>query len=303
MATETKTFYPSAHTDETDATVVNPTNPVGKGPNNSTYAGIRPRAKNREGYVFWPFDVSEIPDKAEITSVSCEVKAAVGNSSVTVGLRLYSGTTAKGTANKVTSAEGNIYTLSGAVFTRSELENIRLKFGVTTTTTGPSYFGKFYGSGLTVAYTYRAEKFMLKLSGAWHDIARVFKKVNGIWVEQTELSGVVDDGVRYQNGGEIISPKKTVTITGSGDATYAYVTINGTNYTTATTVEVDTGDEISITVYGNGSSYPGYVTLNGETVLNTSGQYTHTVDSACTVRLSVAEVGKFMQGSAEISTS
>lgn len=57
------------------------------------------------------------------------------------------------------------------------------------------------GADLTVTYTYQSEKFMLKLGGAWHDAARVFKKVNGIWVEQTELANVIEDGVRYQNGG------------------------------------------------------------------------------------------------------
>lgn len=44
----------------------------------------------------------------------------------------------------------------------------------------------------------------------WHDIARTFKKVSGIWVEQEELANVIEDGVRFQNGGEIESTGPTL---------------------------------------------------------------------------------------------
>ena len=57
---------------------------------------------------------------------------------------------------------------------------------------------------------------MLKLGGAWQDIAHVFKKVNGIWVEQTELANVIEDGVRYQNGGEYVAPVQKISFTIAG---------------------------------------------------------------------------------------
>ena len=60
---------------------------------------------------------------------------------------------------------------------------------------------------------------MLKLDGAYNDVARTFKKVSGIWVEQTDLANVIEDGVRYQNGGEIKSTGPTLisfTIDGIG---------------------------------------------------------------------------------------
>lgn len=109
-------------------------------------------------------------------------------------------------------------TVSDGIWTRAELGAIRLR----------TYFQNkglfalalvFYGADLTVTYTYQSEKFMLKLGGAWHDIARVFKKVSGIWVEQTDLANVIEDGVRYQNGGEYVSPVKKISFT-----------INGTSY-------------------------------------------------------------------------
>lgn len=60
-----------------------------------------------------------------------------------------------------------------------------------------------YGADLTVTYTYQSEKFMLKLGGSWTDVARVFKKVSGIWVEQESLEGVVDTSKKLVTGGEI----------------------------------------------------------------------------------------------------
>lgn len=79
-----------------------------------------------------------------------------------------------------------------------------------------------YGADLTVTYTYQSEKFMLKLGGSWAGAARVFKKVSGIWVEQEELANVVEDGVRYKNGGEIESIAPPVTLIS--------FTIDGTSY-------------------------------------------------------------------------
>ena len=64
----------------------------------------------------------------------------------------------------------------------------------------------FYGADLTVTYTYQSEKFMLKLGGSWEGASRVFKKVSGIWVEQTELANVVDQTKRLVNGGEYVPP-------------------------------------------------------------------------------------------------
>lgn len=130
---------------------------------------------------------------------------------------------------------------------------------------------------------------MLKLGGAWHDIARVFKKVSGIWVEQEELANVIEDGVRYKNGGEYVAPKKTVTIKGTGDSSSGYVTINGTKYTSAATVRVEGGTTVGITLDCTMYNLMCKVTLNGTVVHENSTTnaetYYHIVDSDCTITL------------------
>lgn len=214
MATETKTFYPGAYkADSNDYYgMKNATNPVGKGSANTTYASFENRPY-QSGIVYWPFDTSIIPAEATIDSVACMAKGSC-NSSTKGSMQLYSGTVAKGSATS-TKTSAAVYNLSCGTWTRAELDNIRLLTKITNTNSGSSIF-YFYGADLTVAYTYQSEKFMLKLGGAWQDIAHVFKKVNGIWVEQTELANVIEDGVRYQNGGEYVAPVQKISFTIAG---------------------------------------------------------------------------------------
>ena len=221
MATETKTFYPGAYDSGASSvqSVTNATNPVGKGSTNTTYATINLVTGSRATTtIYWPFDLSAIPSGAEIDSVSCKVKASVSSTSGvgSASVQLYSGSTSKGSSTSILSTSTSAKTLSVGTWTRSELQNCRLclKAQRVTSSTSTTRSLLFYGADIAVTYTYKNEKFMLKLSGEYNDVARTFKKVSGIWVEQTDLESVVPDNVRYQNGGEYVSPYKTVTITG-----------------------------------------------------------------------------------------
>ena len=66
-----------------------------------------------------------------------------------------------------------------------------------------------------------------------------------------------------------------VTITGTGHATYAYATINGTTYTAATSdIEVLPGDVITLSVYSL-SSNAGTITIDGTVVASVSNTTTN----------------------------
>ena len=61
----------------------------------------------------------------------------------------------------------------------------------------------FTWSSLIVTYTYTlpsSEQMMMKVSGAWQEVTTVYKKVNGVWVEQTELSTLFDTSTNYVKG-------------------------------------------------------------------------------------------------------
>ena len=205
MATETKTFYPQAHVGAVGYSISNATNPVGKGASNTSYARIAARRSTNDGesYCYWPFDVSVIPSEATIDSVICKVKAKLSNNDVAEGfLWLFSGDVEKGSDILITETSETIYTLQHDIWTRSELSYIRLSTRINSPSTSTRYLD-FYGADLIVTYSCQSEKFMLKLDGAWHDVARVFKKVNGVWVEVDDLSTAVDTSKKLVNGGQI----------------------------------------------------------------------------------------------------
>lgn len=135
---------------------------------------------------------------------------------------------------------------------------------------------------------------MLKLGGAWHDIARVFKKVSGIWVEQTELANVVDQTKRLVNGGEC----KTVTFEGNGSS-YASVIIGETTYNSPGSVSVLPGTVIKAVVQGNSTSVTSCaVIVDGVQVVGntSSGSYEYIVTDDCTVKFTSGYQGSMDSG-------
>ena len=78
--------------------------------------------------------------------------------------------------------------------------------------------------------------------------------------------------------GEAPSLSAIINITGTGNTSYCYVTINGTKYSKSTSnIEVHPGDQIIFNVYGS-PRYPGEVAINNTTVLTASSSTvkTHT---------------------------
>lgn len=88
-----------------------------------------------------------------------------------------------------------------------------------------------------------------------------------------------------------------VTITGSGKVDRAYVTINGTQYTSAATITVPVGTEIYCYAHYLGSKKDGGVYLNG-TQLKVS-EYTFNAESD----VSIAMSANIRYGKAEITTT
>lgn len=93
------------------------------------------------------------------------------------------------------------------------------------------------------------------------------------------------------SGGGTTPSEYAVTLSGSFNSSYGYVTINGTKYTSAQTVAVTAGTEISIYVAAQYSYMDDFakVTLNGTTVQSGSGTYAHTVNSNCTISMGSLE--------------
>lgn len=81
-------------------------------------------------------------------------------------------------------------------------------------------------------------------------------------VYEIEKGDTLVDGTSYEIA---FTFPITVTITGGGNATSCYVTINGKSYSSAATLEIESGTEITAIAVGSGFS-AGAITLNGSDV-------------------------------------
>lgn len=82
---------------------------------------------------------------------------------------------------------------------------------------------------------------------------------------------------RYVPEPEPVVTPAIVTITGTGNSTYCYATVNGTKYSApASNISVMPGDTITFGVYGYSSTYYGRVTIDGTQALNVTDRTTKT---------------------------
>lgn len=152
---DTKTFIPSSYYASSTATVNSsyPTN-NGLGDSGSTsYAQFS--ATTSSTYARYNFSVNGIPQGANITAVSCVIKASLSNTSnwTTRTIQLYSNNTAKGSSTNLNSTNASTYTLSVGSWTVSELENCNLRITLQRSRNNASC--NFYGATLSVSYTYQ----------------------------------------------------------------------------------------------------------------------------------------------------
>ena len=126
------------------------------------------QGSGQTSYMYYNFDCSSIPANATITSVNCQFKGGTQGSNYysSYTAQLCTGTTTKGTAQSISGSNSSPTTVTisgGSNWTRSELDNIKIKFQVTrgssNTTTQSTW--SFFGATLTVNYTVPAESYYL----------------------------------------------------------------------------------------------------------------------------------------------
>lgn len=184
-------------------------NVFGKDENNTTFArwymttGMAKATK-----IVFTFDVSAIPRDATIDNVSVAAKARLQNSSMSYGgnsnLTLQDGDENVARTDNLTlyGTDPSVETLSSTDFTRAMLDNIRVGFNSSRGLLGTNnqYYVDFYGCTLTIEYTTanNNNKFMLKTNGVWTECTEIYKKVNGAWVLQTDITSIFEDGINYK---------------------------------------------------------------------------------------------------------
>lgn len=110
-------------------------------------------------YFYYKFDTSSIPATAEIDSITVSAKIYINNTNAnyvaTRQAQMFSGTTAKGSAYTVSNST-TAFTISAGTWTRSELNDLRIRLYAVrgTSNVNTSYYFRFYGAEVTISYHY-----------------------------------------------------------------------------------------------------------------------------------------------------
>ena len=170
------------------------------------------------GWAIYDFDFSDVPINATISSMTVKcygfTESTTHDSTHKANIRLYSGSTAKGSEQYFTSTSNQTITLSNTgTWTAAELHDAALRFEVA------YYGGGIFGITWTVVYEVSGyiytitaiaanhtivvssggvtQTAYIKRNGSWTAVSAVYKKVSGSWVLQSNLASVFDSGTNY----------------------------------------------------------------------------------------------------------
>ena len=169
---DTITAYPSGVLSDHAYASITSTKNAYNPSSNTSYATISlTTGTNAVTYVYFTFDFSEIPAGSTIDSISCSAKTYINttNSSriTTRQARLYSGSTAKGSASTISNST-TAYSMTPGSWTRDELQNASLRIYVQRGTSNPTsnYYVRVYGATFTVEYTYNGIAYVITASSS-----------------------------------------------------------------------------------------------------------------------------------------
>ena len=242
----TKTLVASGNTGLTGMTISGSypiTNAYTDSSDTSTYARYSINTSTT-GYVYLTYDTSDIPPTATIQSVTAKARLRISNTSRVTNrvCQLYTGTTAKGsnTDFSSTTSGGALTTLStGTSWTRSELNDLRMRIGGTGSSSTSSKYIYIYGTDITITYVTASRTVTTTLTG----------------------SGTIDpSGTQTMYDGD----EYELTITPTNKADTVTATKNGTDITsqlvahgTESTITAVPGSATTSSIQ-NGSSYAQY---------------------------------------------
>lgn len=186
---ETLTFNPTGYMGASNMGTSSSSYPPSNGyadHTSTTYAQLTPSSTSAVGYVYYTFSISGIPSGATITSVSCQAKVRINNTSrvTNTGAQLYANTTAKGSSQTFsTTSTSNVVTINGGTsWTSTELSNIRLRLAGQKGSSNNTGYIYFYGATLSISYS---------LSGMEYDITATLATDNMESIDPEGLTTVM----------------------------------------------------------------------------------------------------------------
>lgn len=178
------------------------------------------RGVNAETFFYLTFDFSSIPANANITSVVARTKGkCTGNGSRLSyrQVRGYIGDNAKGYSFTLTSSDQLItLDLGDGGFTRESLQDFTIRWYAKRSSQSSQanyrlYF-YIYGADVTVTYEYddgsgTGSGVSTKENDVWNEASAVYKKINGNWVQQTDVQNIFTDQVYIKTDGTLFIRK------------------------------------------------------------------------------------------------
>lgn len=192
MAT-TVSGHPTSYDSDYSAYSVSGLNQGETDSSSTNYATINlTRGNNAETSIYYNFALN-IPTSATIDSVTCTAKCYISNTQsnriATREVRLYSGTTAKGSSATVGNSTSE-FTVTAGTWTAAELNNAKIRIYAIrgTNSTNTNYYFRFYGATLSVTYTEASAttSIRVKMNGSWITPTKVYVKDSDTWKEATK---------------------------------------------------------------------------------------------------------------------
>lgn len=222
-ASHSENLHATGYTDLTSGITINSSYPITNAyrvANTTTYARLD-FSTSMTGYIELSFDIPDIPSSATITSLTAKTGLRVSSTSrmTSTVCQLYSGSTAKGSNTTFATTTATIYNLNTGSWTASEVADLRMRIGATSSNSTSSKYIYLYGADITISYelegnyyTYTIsnisadhmvtvglpfeEKFFIKQANSWNRVIKIYKKENGSWVEKT-LSYLSDNNIQH----------------------------------------------------------------------------------------------------------
>jgi hypothetical protein len=175
-----------------------------------TYATVRNKRTTRYYLYVSGFNFEDVPTGVSINSFTIKTKISRSNSNTNTTqdantILLVTGTTTSTTiagSARTVSTDVQTLTFTGITASWETIKSYGSNFGLafptqsTKQNNGADYY--IYGIEIEVNYSLPSQdKIYTKTSTGWTELQKVFKKTNGSWVEQTDLTNVFESDKIY----------------------------------------------------------------------------------------------------------
>ena len=175
----------------------------------TTYATVTNSQSGTTTYYIYlkGFNFGDVPSDAVVSSFTVKFKANEKRASTSTSYRPYlvnNTTTITGSCDVVSTSVA-VHEFTGVTATWATIKGYGSNFGIRISNRRSNKNQQstvnIYGAEIEVNYTIPSDKTLyVKSNGSWVQVSKAFKKVNGVWVEQTDISNVFQSGVNYRYG-------------------------------------------------------------------------------------------------------